>query len=47
MQDTTTIKDYKDLPANAKKYLDKLAELAGVKISMVSIGAERGQIIRI
>ncbi|MCX5751717.1 MAG: adenylosuccinate synthase [Candidatus Saganbacteria bacterium] len=47
MQDTTKIKDYKDLPANAKKYLDKLSELAGVRIYMVSIGAERGQIIKL
>ncbi|NQT29626.1 MAG: adenylosuccinate synthase, partial [Candidatus Saganbacteria bacterium] len=46
-EDTTKIKDYKDLPANAKKYLDKLAELAEAKISLVSVGAERGQIIRI
>ena len=41
------VKDYKDLPQNAKKYLDKLAELANAKISLVSVGAERGQIIRI
>jgi len=46
-EDTTKIKDYANLPANAKKYLDKLAELADAKISLVSVGAERGQIIRI
>ena len=33
--------------ANAKKYLDKLAELAEAKISLVSVGAERGQIIKL
>jgi adenylosuccinate synthase len=46
-EDTTRIKDYKDLPQNAKKYIDKLAELANAKVSLVSVGAERGQIIRI
>lgn len=46
-QDTTNIKEYRDLPQNAKKYLERLAELANAKISLVSVGAERGQIIRI
>ncbi len=41
------VTEYKDLPANAKKYLEKLAEIANAKISLVSVGAERGQIIRI
>ncbi|OGC04418.1 adenylosuccinate synthase [candidate division WOR-1 bacterium RIFCSPLOWO2_02_FULL_46_20] len=41
------VTDYKYLPANAKKYLDKLAELAEAPISLISVGAERGQIIRI
>ena len=40
--DTTKIKEYDKLPANAKKYLDKLAEIAEAKISLVSVGAERG-----
>ncbi|MDD5382450.1 MAG: adenylosuccinate synthase [Candidatus Margulisbacteria bacterium] len=46
-EDTTKVKDHKDLPANAKKYLEKLAELANCRISLVSVGAERGQIIKI
>jgi adenylosuccinate synthase len=46
-EDITKIKNYKDLPANAKKYLEKLSELASAKISLISVGAERGQIIRI
>ncbi|MFC1637760.1 adenylosuccinate synthase [Candidatus Margulisiibacteriota bacterium] len=46
-EDITKVKDYKDLPKNAKKYLDKLAELANARISLVSVGAERGQIIRL
>jgi adenylosuccinate synthase len=45
-EDTTQIKDYNKLPKNAKKYLEKLAELANAEIYLVSVGAERGQIIR-
>lgn len=46
-QDLTKVTDYNHLPANAKKYLDKLAEIAGCRISLISVGAERGQIIRL
>jgi adenylosuccinate synthase len=35
------------MPKNAKKYLERLEEIAGAKISMISTGAERGQIIKI
>lgn len=45
--DTSKMTDYKELPVNAKKYLDKLAELAEAKITLISVGAERGQIIRV
>jgi|SRR3989339_138654 len=45
-EDISKAKSYKDLPKNCKKYLDKLSELAECKISMVSVGAEREQIIR-
>ncbi len=43
MQDLSGIRNYADLPANAKKYLDRLAELAGAKISLVGIGPDRVQ----
>ena len=46
-EDTTKIKEYDKLPANAQKYVEKLAEIANAKISIVSVGAERGQIIRV
>ncbi|MFA5839808.1 MAG: adenylosuccinate synthase [Candidatus Margulisiibacteriota bacterium] len=46
-EDTSKITNYKDLPINAKKYLDRLAEIAETKITMISVGAERGQIIRV
>ncbi|MFA4843606.1 MAG: adenylosuccinate synthase [Candidatus Margulisiibacteriota bacterium] len=46
-EDLTKLTDYRQLPANAKKYLDKLAELSEAKVSLISVGAERGQIIKV
>lgn len=46
-QDITKITDYKQLPVNARKYLDKLAELSEARVSLISVGAERGQIIKL
>ncbi len=46
-QSLADVKSYKDMPKNAKKYLERLEEIAGAKISMISTGAERGQIIKI
>lgn len=43
--DTTQIKSYEDLPENAKKYLARLEELIGVRVSIVSVGADRSQTI--
>jgi adenylosuccinate synthase len=44
-EDTTKITNYADLPKNAKAYVEKLAELAEARIALISVGAERGQII--
>ena len=46
-QKTSSIKNWNDLPTNAKNYLNKISELTGVKISYVSVGAERSQIIKL
>jgi len=35
------------LPANARRYLDRLAALAGVPIRYVSVGPERQQLFEI
>ncbi|MCK5707576.1 MAG: adenylosuccinate synthase [Candidatus Aureabacteria bacterium] len=40
---TDNIRDYKDLPEKAVKYINRLSELTGVKISIVSVGAKRQQ----
>ena len=44
-QDTTKCRTYDELPENAKKYLQRMAELLDVKIGMISIGAKRDQSI--
>ena len=44
-EDITGITSYDDLPDNAKKYLDRICELVGVPISIISVGSERGQTI--
>ena len=43
--DTTKCRKLEDLPENARKYLNRMAELVGVKIGMISIGAKRDQSI--
>jgi adenylosuccinate synthase len=45
--DITGARKFKDLPKNAQKYVERLSKLAGAKISLISIGAERGEIIRL
>lgn len=41
--DISGIRSYDDLPANAKKYLERLSEVAGIKIGIVSVGPGREQ----
>lgn len=43
--DITGMKKYDELPENAKKYLSRLEELMGVRISIVSVGPGRDQTI--
>jgi len=45
-QDLSTIKHFKDLPFNARRYIKRLEELLQTKITMVSVGSQREQIIR-
>lgn len=46
-KDTTSVTKYKDLPLNAKKYLNRLSRLLDVKIAMVSVGSKREQAFRL
>jgi adenylosuccinate synthase len=45
--DTSGAKRLSDLPKNARAYLDRIEELTGAPITMVSVGTRRSQIIRI
>jgi adenylosuccinate synthase len=42
---TSDVTKWNDLPANAKEYLERIEEITGTKISIVSIGAKRTQTI--
>lgn len=39
------IRRYEDLPANARKYLERMAEVTGISLGIVSVGANRDQTI--
>jgi len=45
LSDTTQVKRFSHLPKNARKYLNRLAQLLGAKIAIVSVGSERNQTI--
>jgi adenylosuccinate synthase len=44
-ESTVGITDYGNLPANARKYLERLQALAGVRIDMISTGPDRDHTI--
>lgn len=45
MQKTSGITSYQDLPENAKKYISRIEELVGAKVSIVAVGPGRDQTI--
>lgn len=44
-QDISGIRRYEDLPAEARAYVERIAELTGVQIGIVSVGPNRDQTI--
>lgn len=44
-EDISNVKSFNDLPDNAKKYLNRIEELVGVKIKLIGVGKEREQTI--
>lgn len=44
-EDTTQVKSWDGLPVNARNYLNRIAELAGAPIAMVSVGWRRDETI--
>ena len=45
MSDTTKIDRWEDLPANARAYAERLAEVVGSEVAMVGVGPDRAQSI--
>ena len=43
--DISKIRRYEDLPANAKKYLERMAQVTGIALGIVSVGPNRDQTI--
>jgi len=43
LSETTRIKNYSSLPANAKKYLNRLSRLVGAPITILSVGSHEDQ----
>ena len=43
--DITSIRSFDELPEQAKAYLNRLSEVAGVELGIVSVGPEREQTI--
>ncbi|MDR2170451.1 MAG: adenylosuccinate synthase [Planctomycetaceae bacterium] len=44
-EDISNIKNYEDLPSNAKYYIQRISELIEKKIEIISVGADRKQTI--
>ncbi|MDQ6619164.1 MAG: adenylosuccinate synthase [Pseudomonadota bacterium] len=44
-ESTVSVKTYDALPTNARRYLDRIEQLSGVPIAMISTGAERDETI--
>lgn len=42
-EDITAVRNYEDLPENARKYLEKVEEITGVPVGLVSVGPDREQ----
>ncbi|MBD3879133.1 MAG: adenylosuccinate synthase [Quinella sp. 1Q5] len=43
--DISNVRRYKDLPINARRYLERMAEVTGIKLGIVSVGPNRDQTI--
>lgn len=46
-EDTSAVEKFKDLPQNAKRYIKRLEKLLGAKVSMISTGSQRKQLIKV
>jgi len=44
-ESTTAVRNYHELPVNAKKYIERLSQVVGIPLGIVSVGAQRDQTI--
>jgi adenylosuccinate synthase len=44
-EDISNIRNYDELPVNAKKYLERIEEICGTKLKYIGIGSDRDQVI--
>lgn len=44
-KDTSGIRNVKDIPLHARNYIDTLEKILGVKVEMLSVGPDRGQVV--
>lgn len=44
-KDTSQVRNKKDIPAQAKNYISTLEEILGIKMEMLSVGPDRGQVV--
>jgi adenylosuccinate synthase len=42
-EDITKVREFSDLPANARRYLQAIEELSGVPLSIISVGPARDE----
>ena len=45
MTDISKCRNYSDLPINARLYIERISELLGVKVSIVSVGPDEKETI--
>ena len=47
LSDTSELKRYQDLPKNARKYIERISQLMGIRVEFVAVGPARDRIISI
>mgnify|MGYP002797507235 FL=1 len=43
--DISKVREYKDLPESARKYIETIEEITGAKISMIGVGPNRDEAV--
>ena len=44
-EDLSDVKEFKDLPANAQNYVDRVGQLTGAAVTIIGVGPKRNQTI--